>query len=91
MNPGRANAIGGPYHGSYIEVLVCKPEAARLLRVSKGTAYTYIEKGLIPHVRLAGRIIIPRARFEAWLAGEGAEEGAGKTPHRSRSLSREPE
>ena len=45
------------------------PEAARVLRVSKGTAYEYIQKGLIPHVRLAGRIIIPRARFEAWLAG----------------------
>jgi len=44
-------------------------EVAQVLRVSKGTAYEYCQRGLIPHIRLAGRIIIPRARFEAWLAG----------------------
>ena len=48
-------------------------EISRVLRVSKGTAYEYVQKGLIPHIRLAGRIIIPRARFEAWLAGVGVE------------------
>ncbi len=56
------------------ESVMTVPEAARILRVSKGTAYEYIQKGLIPHVRLAGRIIIPRARFEAWLAGDSAHE-----------------
>ena len=56
------------------ESVMTVPEAARVLRVSKGTAYEYIQKGLIPHVRLAGRIIIPRARFEAWLAGNDASE-----------------
>lgn len=55
------------------ESVMTVPEAARVLRVSKGTAYEYVQKGLIPHVRLAGRIIIPRARFEAWLAGVGAD------------------
>ena len=55
------------------ESVMTVPEAARVLRVSKGTAYEYVQKGLIPHVRLAGRIIIPRARFEAWLAGEPHE------------------
>ena len=52
------------------ESVMTVPEAARVLRVSKGTAYEYVQKGLIPHVRLAGRIIIPRARFEKWLAGD---------------------
>ena len=56
------------------ESVMTVPEAARVLRVSKGTAYEYVQKGLIPHVRLAGRIIIPRARFEAWLAGNDASE-----------------
>ena len=49
------------------------PEVARILRVSRGTAYDYCQRGLIPHKRLAGRIIIPRARFEAWLAGADDE------------------
>ena len=56
------------------ESVMTVPEAARVLRVSKGTAYEYVQKGLIPHVRLAGRIIIPRARFEAWLAGNDASD-----------------
>ena len=45
------------------------PEVAQVLRVSRGTAYEYVQRGLIPHLRLSGRIIIPRARFEEWLAG----------------------
>ena len=59
------------------ESVMTVPEAARILRVSKGTAYEYVQKGLIPHVRLAGRITIPRARFEAWRAGAGAEKEVG--------------
>ena len=51
------------------EAVMTVPEAARVLRVSRGTAYDYCQRGLIPHIRLAGRIIIPKARFEAWLAG----------------------
>ena len=48
-------------------------EISRILRISTGTTYDYVQKGLIPHVRLGGRILIPRARFEAWLAGADAE------------------
>ena len=55
------------------EAVMTVPEAARVLRVSRGTAYEYVQRGLIPHIRLSGRIIIPRTRFEAWLAGVGAE------------------
>lgn len=51
------------------ETIMTVPECAKVLRVSKDTAYNYVQRGLIPHIRLAGRIIIPRARFEAWLAG----------------------
>jgi excisionase family DNA binding protein len=50
-------------------------EIAHVLRVSKGTAYVYVQRGLIPHIRLSGRIIIPRARFEAWLNAEDKESG----------------
>ena len=54
------------------------PEAARLLRVSRNQAYEYCAQGLIPHLRLGGRIIIPKSRFEAWLAGGDAEAPAGR-------------
>ena len=55
------------------ETVLTVPEEARILRVSSGTAYDYCQRGLIPHLRLGGRIIIDRARFAAWLAGDDAE------------------
>ena len=49
-------------------------EIAVVLRVSRGTAYDYVARGLIPHLRLGGRILISRSVFEAWLASAGAAD-----------------
>ena len=51
-------------------------EAARALRVSRNSAYEYVQRGFIPHVRLGGRILIPRDRFERWLAGTDEAGGS---------------
>jgi excisionase family DNA binding protein len=52
------------------------PEVALALRLSRGSVYEYCQRGLIPHIRLGGRIIISRPRFEAWLAGGRPETEA---------------
>ena len=38
-------------------------EAARLLSISKHTARDYVKRGLIPHIRLGRRILVPIARL----------------------------
>ena len=37
------------------------PEAARLLGLSKSTAYRAVESGDLPAIRLRGRLLVPRA------------------------------
>jgi excisionase family DNA binding protein len=39
------------------------PDAARLLGVSRGTAYQGVKDGSIPAIRIAGRIVVPRAKL----------------------------
>jgi len=52
-------------------------EAARLISVSKSTAYALIEQELLPHVHITEkRIIVPVRELEGWLqarvkGGEG--------------------
>lgn len=44
------------------EQLVLTPtEAARLLRIGRGTAYEQIRCGVIPSIRMGRRILVPRA------------------------------
>ena len=43
------------------------PQISRILGVSKNVGYDYCRRGLIPHHRLGGRIIISRAAFYDWL------------------------
>jgi len=45
------------------------PTAAKMLSVSKSTAYALIEQGLLPAVRLPGgkRLIVPIDTLKAWL------------------------
>jgi len=44
------------------EPLVLTPiEAAKLLRIGRGTAYEQIKYGTIPSIRIGRRILIPRA------------------------------
>jgi excisionase family DNA binding protein len=51
------------------EVLTVK-EAGRVLGVSRNTAYKYANKGVIPTVRIGRKLVVPRARLDALLAGE---------------------
>ena len=47
---------------SWTEPLVLTPlEAAKLLRIGRGTAYEQIRCGAIPSIRMGRRILIPRA------------------------------
>ncbi len=48
-------------------------EAAKLLGISRGTAYECVRTGQIPSVCFGRRVLIPRKRFEAML---DAEQGA---------------
>jgi excisionase family DNA binding protein len=46
------------------------PEAARLLRISRGAAYEAVRMGQIPSVRIGRRVLIPTALLLRML-GEG--------------------
>jgi excisionase family DNA binding protein len=54
-------------------------ETAALLGISRGLAYEGVRRGEIPSVKVGKRIVVPRTRLEAWLAGERREE-LGETP-----------
>ncbi len=45
-------------------------EAAELLGVSRATAYECVRTGDIPSIRLGGRILVPRCRFDELLGGD---------------------
>lgn len=42
-------------------------ETAALLGVSRWLVLQQVQQGVLPHKRFGRRILIPRARFEAWL------------------------
>jgi excisionase family DNA binding protein len=42
-------------------------EVARLLSLSRGSAYALVRTGEIPAKRMGGRWVIPKRRFHAWL------------------------
>ena len=46
-------------------------EAARLLSISKSTAYSLIQQGQLPAIRItAKRLIVPVKALEAWLQAQ---------------------
>jgi excisionase family DNA binding protein len=45
-------------------------EAAKLLGISRGTAYECVRTGEIPSVNFGRRVLIPRRRLEALLNAE---------------------
>lgn len=53
-------------------------EVARLLSLSRGTAYALVRDGTIPALRLGGRWVIPRARFHAWLDSLTDDKNGGQ-------------
>lgn len=50
--------------------LLTVEQARASVPISRGLFYEGLRKGEIPSIRVGTRILIPRARFEAWLAGE---------------------
>lgn len=46
-------------------------EAAKYLGIGRRQAYEAINRGELPSLRLGRRILVPRARLEALLTGEG--------------------
>ena len=45
-------------------------ETAKLLGISRGSAYQAVRRGEIPTIRIGRRFLIPRARLMAMLAGD---------------------
>ncbi len=52
------------------------PEAGRLLKVSRATAYSLAAQGIIPTIRLGKRIVVPRAALLRMLE----EASTGRCP-----------
>ena len=45
-------------------------EVAALLRVKERKVYDMVAEGEIPHRRITGKLLFPRAALEAWLEGD---------------------
>lgn len=46
-------------------------QTAKVLGLGRNTAYEAIKTGDLPSVRIGGRIIVPKARLQKLLDGEG--------------------
>jgi excisionase family DNA binding protein len=44
-------------------------KAAKLLGISRASAYTYAKAGVLPSVRLGTRLLVPKAALDRLLAG----------------------
>jgi excisionase family DNA binding protein len=51
-------------------------EVAEALGIGRTHAYNLAKSGVLPVLKLGHRLVIPRARFEAYLAGTLAETSA---------------
>ena len=58
-------------------------ETAELLGISKWLVLQSVRRGELPAVRIGRRILIPRIRLQAFLAGPVAAEPAGRIGRRS--------
>ena len=52
------------------DVVFTVDEAAQLLRISRGLAFSAIHSGTIPSLRIGRRILIPRAALLALIDGD---------------------
>lgn len=48
-------------------------EAAKILGISRPTAFQGVERGEIPHIRVGRRILIPKAALDKLLANAGSK------------------
>ena len=56
-------------------------EVAAYLRLKERRIYDLVRQRAIPHVRATGKLLFPRAKIDAWLAGKS---GASSTPTAAR-------
>lgn len=54
-------------HMDELPAFLTVPEAARVLRLKRSTAYELVRQGAIPSIRLGRQIRVPRDRLLAWL------------------------
>ena len=52
-------------------------ECAKLLKISRGSAYQGISQNSIPHIKIGRRILIPKVALQRLLSGAG---NGDKTP-----------
>ncbi len=50
------------------------PEVAKVLGISRNSAYVLAKQGTIPTLRLGRRIVVPRPALERMLRGNGAKQ-----------------
>lgn len=73
MGEAAPQARGGIVSDTGERLTLTVPEAAAALGISTDAFYDacrHPDSG-VPHVRVGRRIVVPKARFLAWLAGEG--------------------
>jgi excisionase family DNA binding protein len=51
-------------------------EAARRLGIGKSSLYEALARGEVPGLRIGGRWVVPRARFERFINGEEPDTAA---------------
>ena len=45
-------------------------DVAHILGISRNHAYAMAREGVFPIIKLGRRLVVPRARFDAWLSDE---------------------
>jgi len=58
-------SMSGPSESASLTMTV--DEAARILGISRNSAYEAVRRNQIPSIRIGRRILIPRHRFLRWL------------------------
>ncbi len=62
------------------KLLLTIPEAAELLGIGKTLAWSLVQQGELPSVRLGRLVRIPRVELEAWVVGQAKGKAALDVP-----------
>ena len=74
MQPNRSAALSASAFSSD-DVAWTVPEAARRLGIKRSAAYAYVKSGVLPAIKLGGRLLIPRDAVLALVDKAMAEWG----------------
>src|SRR6185437_1738013 len=55
-------------------------EVAAYLRLKERRIYDLVRQRAIPHVRATGKLLFPRAKIDAWIAGKGEAPASAQRP-----------